>query len=411
MGSYAQLCFSGYPVFSTKDYIDTWIFGKADRRKYTIKRRDCNKLCWCVDESDDSDEIVYAYEAEVAVIIKRLEVNGYTLESSRLAFNRSINEEISRLTELAKQIPDWNVETTINFYKNNNEFNKWQQALKLIVDQKIIERHDADGSTIAHADELVNHIVCSSDNSCPIDKLSYPCSNFNDFARAFLEVCDPESIVQLDATELVKGGWIDNFDDYENMKSENTRFFESMRIELNEIQEVVAGSDAFINKPLLSKMLYANAISALEKYLSSMLICSVMSSPALLRRTVESSENFKQEKFPLSDLFRKYDSINNRVREYLEGLLYHNIPMIKALFKSIMCIDFPDNYLSIVPAVKIRHDIVHRNGCNKSGIAHDLFFNDVTTLVDNIMVFAGSIDHQVKNIIVSQYNQDDCTSL
>ena len=114
------------------------------------------------------------------------------------------------------------------------------------------------------------------------------------------------------------------------------------------------------NERLLSKLLYANVITAFETYLSDTFVYTVISFPPLIRRVVESDPEFSKRKLDVSDLFRRHDGIRNEVAEYLEGLIYHNLPKVRELYRSALCVNFPKDLSSIFKAIEIRHDIVHR---------------------------------------------------
>lgn len=142
----------------------------------------------------------------------------------------------------------------------------------------------------------------------------------------------------------------------------------------------------------LFQMLYVNSITALEAFLSEFFIGKINSDSASLRAFVESNPDFKNEKFPLSEIFKKNESLNNHVKEYLIKLLWHNLSKLKPMFKASLAIEFPESIEFLMKAVNVRHDLVHRNGKTKDGEIIDISKDDLTQLFDEIILFAKHID-------------------
>jgi len=136
------------------------------------------------------------------------------------------------------------------------------------------------------------------------------------------------------------------------------------------------------------------------------LVFTVTSFPPLIRRIVENDAKFRNSKIPISDLFKKYDAIRDEVTEYLENLTYHKMRKVRGLYKSILCINFPNDLSTLGAAIEIRHDIVHRNGKNKQGKHHDLNLTSVTDLLKAIKAFVDIVDPQVKNVYPKMLEKD-----
>ena len=62
---------------------------------------------------------------------------------------------------------------------------------------------------------------------------------WNFFSRAFLESCELEQVVQLDATDLVLGGWYDGFEHLEDIIQPNTRFYSVLIKSFSEIEALI----------------------------------------------------------------------------------------------------------------------------------------------------------------------------
>lgn len=408
MGSIAELYFSDYPVNETKNYLDQWIFKESDKRIFQRKLSERNEQIWGKHDDNGKTETAYVFEASVSTIINRLEVLGYTIESCKNNFEHRVKEEIIKLKDLEDHDFDF-VQKQREIYSKFGKFEQWLDAFKIIVTEKIEGVYYFDEPKKVHDNELINYMLNPpaiwNEDLHPIG-FEYPCLDFNVFARVFLEVCEPDSLVQLDATDLVLGGWYDGFEHLEDIIKPNTRFYSVAFESLEEIETIISNGTQYTNENLLAKLLYANVITAFEAYLSDTFIYTVVSFPPLIRRIVESDPEFSRRKLEVADLFRRHDGIKNEVAEYLEGLIYHNLSKIKQLYKSVLCVEFPKDLSSIFRAINIRHDIVHRNGRTKEGEVHQLTLDAVSELILSIRGFIDNVDTQVKNVYPKMLESD-----
>ncbi len=141
----------------------------------------------------------------------------------------------------------------------------------------------------------------------------------------------------------------------------------------------------------LRYMLYANVITCLETYLSDAFITTVKHDEKLLRRFVETFHDFKDEKFSLAEIFARYDSIHEFAVTSMASVIYHNLPKVSGMYRDTLGIQFPKDLKSLYKAVLVRHDIVHRNGKDKTGKFHSVSANDIDTLLIDVKVFVEHI--------------------
>lgn len=400
MGSIAVLCFSEYPVNETKNYLDQWIFEESDKRIYQRKVSERNEMVWGKHEGNDKVETAYIFDASVDTIIKRLEVMGYTIEACKNDFEHRIKEEHKELKKIEEHdIRFANKQREI--YAKYGNFDEWVEAFRTIQTEKVQGVYSLDKPRKVHNNELANYVLNPPsvwNEDVHLCGFKYPCLDFNFFSRAFLEACEPEQLVQLDATDLVLGGWYDGFEHLEDIAKPNTRFYDVLCESLSEIETLIEDGNNSKNKRLLAKLLYANAITALETYLSDTFIKTVKSSRPLIRRVVEKDPVFSKRKTNVSDLFRRYDGITVEVANHIEHLIYHRLKTVRKLYRSVLCVNFPKDLSGTYKAIKIRHDIVHRNGRNKQGEQHELDLSTVTDLLKVIRDLVYCIDLQVKNV-------------
>jgi hypothetical protein len=144
----------------------------------------------------------------------------------------------------------------------------------------------------------------------------------------------------------------------------------------------------------LYMVLYVNVITAVETYLSDLFISAVGNDKALLRRFVETTPEFKNEKIAVSDVFKIADEIEKKARTYLMDVVWHHLNRVKPMFKDTLCMSFPDDTNDLFKAVLIRHDLVHRNGKKKEGGEHYLSQEAIRSLIRKATAFVEHLDKQ-----------------
>lgn len=148
-----------------------------------------------------------------------------------------------------------------------------------------------------------------------------------------------------------------------------------------------------VSKKLLYRTLYANVISSMEAYLSDRLIQKVLSSEETKRRFVESFKIYEETKFSLSEIFKKMEELDVRIKKTLRDIIYHNLPVIKNIYRSTLDIDLGD-ISNLMKCISIRHDIVHRNGKDKDGNLRIINKDDVLNIATSVSEFILNIENQ-----------------
>ena len=151
-------------------------------------------------------------------------------------------------------------------------------------------------------------------------------------------------------------------DDYETYLVEHsghrTAFESSILSNLSLLGEPVSAPD----KKFLHRLLYINVITALECYLSDFFIFHVKEDGKLLRKLIETTATFKEQKITVSDVFQTMDAIDKRVNSYLAGLVWHRLDHVNGLYEKVLGVGFPSDTNALRGAIAVRHELVHRNG-------------------------------------------------
>jgi len=400
MGSFATLYFSGYPVDSTKNYIDQWIFQESDKRIMERRSAERNDIISENNEDPDKIEDAYVFEVNVETAIKRLEVLGYTLQRCKHDFQESLRKGMDIIADI-ERLDDRFGSMCRSIYTRYDSLEDWINAFSIIVKDRPPQIYDFCDPERVHNDELVNFML----NPIPMWindwyqwGFQYPCQDFNYLARVFLESCDRSSVVQLDATDLVVNGWYDGFSLLEDIGGPHTKFFIVFESSTNEVLELLCEGDRYASSELLSKVLYANIITSLEAYLSDTLIYTVINLPSVMRRVVEDDPEFGRNKLERRDLYRELECLKGEVVSYLENVTYHNLSKVKELYRSALNVEFPGDAEYIYRAIKDRHDIVHRNGRRRDGSIVKPNLASVQELLSKTVSFVQQIDLQIKNV-------------
>lgn len=143
------------------------------------------------------------------------------------------------------------------------------------------------------------------------------------------------------------------------------------------------------------RLLYVNIITCLEAYLFDTFLNQVMSVEELKKRFVETSPEFADKKVRISDIFKLFKNLDEKLRKYLFSLMWHNLGQIKRIYESVFQIEFPD-ISTLAKAVRNRHDIVHRNGKTKDGNEVIVNKENVEDLIGEVEAFIDGIEDLIQ---------------
>lgn len=164
---------------------------------------------------------------------------------------------------------------------------------------------------------------------------------------------------------------------------------------VKEIKETASKIDTLdpAAQALIYRNLYANVISCLEAYLSDTAISKIMADEVIKHKYVKTSLYFKEQKFALADIYDKIDTMDNAIVKRLRDIIYHNLPVVRALYKCTFNVELGD-ISEVMKAIQIRHDIVHRNGHDKDGNPVTVTKVDLDNLIKLISDFIQNIERQ-----------------
>jgi hypothetical protein len=206
MSSYANVSVKGYNFYSLRNYVDsetTSLFTESNRRVYFNRENNEDRKSYLESEGQlgDYEEFNnYEYASSVKHVSQRLEVMGFTLDSSRREFDESVDAikpdiEDPRTTEIYGDI-------AIDSYT----FENWLKCVRLCIDKGIREHELRDKSTAdylsAHGMGGVTRLVTNQSGYV----FGFP-GDLRFAIRSIISLFDDGDEVVLDYTDLVEGGY------------------------------------------------------------------------------------------------------------------------------------------------------------------------------------------------------------
>jgi hypothetical protein len=144
----------------------------------------------------------------------------------------------------------------------------------------------------------------------------------------------------------------------------------------------------------LNNMLFAQVVTAMEAYLSSSFISTVVNNEKLIRRLVETDPELAKRQFSLKEIFTQWEDLKRLVARYLKDLIFHDLKKVKPMYLSVLDIDFGD-VAWLFKAVLVRHDCVHRNGFDKDGNQQKIESDTIVELVKQCTHLVSEIEEQL----------------
>lgn len=121
------------------------------------------------------------------------------------------------------------------------------------------------------------------------------------------------------------------------------------------------------------RMLYANHIAIMEAYLCDRLIDLVAYDHEVLREFVLKHKNLKSMTVSIHSVLGNPSIARKSAIDYLRNFLYHKLNDVAGIYRDAFDIDIFSNVArkeALAEMVKVRHDLVHRNGRDKNGRLH-----------------------------------------
>ncbi len=212
----------------------------------------------------------------------------------------------------------------------------------------------------------------------------------NEYSSVFPEGVIDELIDELnyECTEWSAKPTNDWYEDYEYTVKEPYQNF------INYIEQINKLADLNVENELKNsffKMLFVAIVTAMETYLKDTFIIKLFNSNIYINNFLMKNKEINEQKYSLKSINEDFDFINNKIKEYLSGKMWHNLKKVDGLYRNAFNIKFCLNK-ELLEAIEKRHDIVHRNGTTKDDIEFEVSKEEVLSLKNDVSSFIAKIE-------------------
>lgn len=383
MGSYAYTTINNYELTWSKNYFDEWFFHKNDR----------------VRALDEDGEIKFiGYKVDLHTLKIRLELAGYDIEYAKNDFENLQNNWINYLKTIVKDCDYLELkeraQQQLNLLQTLN-FEKWLSIIPFLLDKENTKlQDDMTSSELANS---LRELIIDFDAGLNSSASSFfPCSDMESFAVILMKTENYCGFCELDLTDLYFGGRIEDFHDIAQVQKQKTYIYETFEKSILDLYEI---KKLQINNPIFNNMLLGNAVSAMEAYLFDTFKKLIIEKESIKRRYVENYENFNNKaNIKPENLFNFLDKLDEKISNEIDRLSFHNIDLVKGLYKKILCCSIDNNEINeLRRIITQRHDIVHRNGKTLSGDQIQITSESLEQYLTCISNFIKNLDYQIIN--------------
>lgn len=401
MSSYANIKINGHELVWWQNSYYEWYFSKYERVRKIIDRPD--------GELDENTFI--GYQTTVDVIRRRLKLDGYDLEFAKQDFEQTRNIWIADMKDSLVAHNGLNKprsENKFDFYNvieeqleivQSTSFQDWYNTFLKAKELRSeytdsfysFRRVEIDGEPLLSL--MLSTLYGVSENNNGYLGPLFPCMNLETNAVLLLEMSKDDDICELDITDLVYSGWVDDFEDIEQLQEGKTYFYKIFENSLVELQGIKLDEST----PILQRMIFSSVITTMEAYLSDTLKKNVLNRDAIKKRFVKNSESLKRSKnISLNDIYEELDKLDKKIIDDINSTSFHNVDVVTGLYKNVLLCSFPkDKVAQLNENVDKRHDIVHRNGKTKDGSMIYISKEDVEELIELVSDVVSHIDKQI----------------
>ena len=174
-----------------------------------------------------------------------------------------------------------------------------------------------------------------------------------------------------------------------------SEYFARFHASLDQINNRVSAIQSEEADPFLASLLFAHTITCLEAYLCDAFV-TCLEEDNYFRAFIETDPEMKKEKVTVAEIYKKQDSLKSDAARRLQGIVFHNLPVVQQMYRNTLGIDLPAGMKDLLAAVFKRHDIVHRNCKTKQGNEFTVSKTEVLKLVELVEQFVTELDEKVE---------------
>jgi hypothetical protein len=174
---------------------------------------------------------------------------------------------------------------------------------------------------------------------------------------------------------------------------EYVKRFKDELISLERLQEIDIKDISLKNT--LNRQIFIGVISTMEAFLSDAFINLTYDNSQYFRKFVETHPEFKKRKFELKDIFSESEKIKETAKIIMLDTIYHNLPTVQQMYQDTFQIKFP-SIKKVYEYVRMRHELVHRNGKTKDGEQVNTDEATISSLIHDVNMFIHEIINELK---------------
>lgn len=423
MATFAVIVINGIDVQEFRNGYESWFFRKSDRV------RDCSS------EGSDGSSVAsfIGYRATAGTIRRRMVLAGYDMPACADYFQKNLRTLIAdmqmTIESLQETYPDATEENEGDNRTTRN-LKTYRSFIDAVKDTSLVDWISAFPDAVKLQNDTPTDYFSGawwysgSQNSLVNAMLSYvptyaefelsgmfnfPGPHWDYFTAAFLASCPDNAVCELNISQLISAGWSEDFRDLDEIQREETYPHRNCRESVSEIQGLSVTQPFNLS---LQRMCYASIITAMEAYLGDILKREIFSRTTIKERFVACYEPFKKMKFSLAEIYVKLVAIDSEIKDALDGLSLHKIDTAKNIFSDTLLTEFPAESLPFLgAAVKLRHDIVHRNGRDTEGTLIRIEQKSVDELAQHVLQFTRAIDAQIRDGLLLDHENGETDSV
>ncbi|MFM1662270.1 HEPN/Toprim-associated domain-containing protein [Aeromonas salmonicida] len=409
MSSHSEITINGHLLIDWGNTYHEWYFDKADRIREMAK----------VDQERD----FIGYRTTVATIRRRLHLAGYDNKSLERDFNETrelwIRDLVSNLEYYSKE--SITIKDDFDLFMESiipkkievlrsTTINEWIQKFPMALEKSHLSFDDYYNEIDVDIpdDPLLSFMLSPlhgihNSNHHGFTGSFFPCMQMESYALLLLGMSNDDDLCELEITDIVHGGWVDDFEDIEQLQEGRTYFYDVFESSIIEIHTIKYNTST----PILQRMIFSSIITAMEAYLSDTMKRNVLNRHAIKRRFVETYKSFSSDEIKGNNIFKYFDGLDQQIKFYLDReISFHDTKHIKTLYEGVLNCKLQKDKLALIRGyASTRHDIVHRNGRDRNGDIVDISSEDIGRLLDVVVDFVSDIDKQILDGLLETGNE------
>jgi len=142
-----------------------------------------------------------------------------------------------------------------------------------------------------------------------------------------------------------------------------------------------------------NKLYFSNVISLMEKYLYDLFIYEISNDRVALVK-LGTQNRFKLESLKIPYLL--HNCVEDFIINSMKNLVWHRLNDVDVFYKNVLNIPFNINS-NLLGKLKVRHDIVHRNGYDLNGNKVEISDHELDDCISTTNTFIKDIDKKYQS--------------